>query len=337
MVGISVKNFSISFGQTNILNNVSFDVKEGEIVTILGPSGCGKSTILRAIASLQDEYKGEIFINEQCLITNQNSCNKDIGYIFQDYALFPHLNVKENIEFALYKLNNIEKQRKVDELLKQFDLTEHRHKQIHELSGGQQQRVSIARVIAYEPKVLLLDEPFSNLDTSLRNKTRIWLKQLIKDLGLSAVLVTHDQKEALSMSDKIAIINDKKIEQFGTPKELFERPKSLYIASFLNTINTLPNKLLENLGIEIPRNSIGVIPVNKIKLSKEETQIKAKILDVSYCGDYYELNIKLEDYQSKELLLKTSSLDSFENKALCYLDINKEDITLVEKSLKEES
>ncbi len=178
MIGISVKDFGISFGKTRILEDVSFEVKQGEIVTILGPSGCGKSTILRSIASLQDEYVGDIFINEHCLLKEgKNECHKDIGYIFQDYALFPHLNVKENIEFALYKLNKLERQRKVDTLLKQFDLVEHRHKQIHELSGGQQQRVSIARVLAYEPKVLLLDEPFANLDTLLRHKTKVWLKK----------------------------------------------------------------------------------------------------------------------------------------------------------------
>ncbi len=274
MLGISVKNFSIAFGETQILENISFDVKSGEIVTILGPSGCGKSTILRAIASLQDKYDGEIFLNETCLINNSNACNKDIGYIFQDYALFPHLNVKENIEFALYRLNNIEKQRRVDKLLKQFDLTEHRHKQIHELSGGQQQRVSIARVVAYEPKVILLDEPFANLDTILRNKTKIWLKKIIKELGLSAILVTHDQKEALSMSDKIAIIHDKKIEQFGIPKELFEKPKSLYVANFLNRINELPDNLLENLGANISPENVGVISIDKVNVVSDEKKLK---------------------------------------------------------------
>ena len=240
MVGISIKNLTASFGDVKILENISFSVEAGEIVTILGPSGCGKSTILRCISSLHKEYTGEIFLNETCLVNNgKQECNKDIGYIFQDYALFPHLNVKENIEFALGKLKQSEKQRRVDNLLKQFDLVNHRHKQIHELSGGQQQRVSIARVIAYEPKVLLLDEPFSNLDTILRNKTKVWLKKLIKQLGLSAILVTHDQKEALSMSDKIAIIdNNKSIAQFGTPKELFDKPNSFYVANFLNRINS---------------------------------------------------------------------------------------------------
>ncbi len=331
MIGISVKDFGISFGKTRILEDVSFEVKQGEIVTILGPSGCGKSTILRSIASLQDEYVGDIFINEHCLLKEgKNECHKDIGYIFQDYALFPHLNVKENIEFALYKLNKLERQRKVDTLLKQFDLVEHRHKQIHELSGGQQQRVSIARVLAYEPKVLLLDEPFANLDTLLRHKTKVWLKKVIKDLGLSAILVTHDQKEALSMSDKIAIINNKTIEQFGTPYELFEQPNSLYIANFLNRINQIPNKLLKDLGAKISDENVAVISIDKMNVVKS-SKIKASILDISFCGDYYELHISLDEYDNKEMLIKTSCLESLEDDKSCYIDLNLKDIKIVKK------
>ena len=331
MIGIDVKGFGISFGSTEILRDISFSVNAGEIVTILGPSGCGKSTILRAIASLQDSYEGEILLNEQCLIDGKNSCNKDIGYIFQDYALFPHLNVKENIEFALYKLNNIEKQKRVDALLKQFDLVDHRHKQIHELSGGQQQRVSIARVLAYEPKVLLLDEPFANLDTILRNKTKVWLKKIIKDMGLSAILVTHDQKEALSMSDKIAIIHDKKIEQFGTPKELFKKPKSLYVANFLNKINELPDNLLEDLGSPIEANKVGVVSIDKVEVVADSSKIKATILDISFCGDYFELHVSLDNYDNKELLVKSCCIDCLESDEYCYLDINLEDIKVVNK------
>jgi ABC-type Fe3+/spermidine/putrescine transport system ATPase subunit len=332
MVGISVKNFSIAFGQTQILEDISFDVKAGEIVTILGPSGCGKSTILRAIASLQDSYDGNIYLNETCLINGTNSCNKDIGYIFQDYALFPHLNVKENIEFALNKLNNIEKQRRVDKLLKQFDLTQHRHKQIHELSGGQQQRVSIARVVAYEPKVILLDEPFANLDTHLRNRTKVWLKKMIKDMGLSAILVTHDQKEAISMSDKIAIINNKRIEQFGTPKELFEQPNSLYIANFLNKINQIPDGLLEDIGAKISSNeNVAIISIDKMEVV-ENSKIKASILDVSFCGDYYELHISLDDYDKKELLVKTTCIKCLkENEKSCFIDFDLKDVRIVRR------
>ncbi|PLY06525.1 MAG: hypothetical protein C0625_09215 [Arcobacter sp.] len=334
MVGISVKDFGISFGSTKILENISFEVEQGEIVTILGPSGCGKSTILRSIASLQDNYKGDIFINEHCLIKDgKKDCHKDIGYIFQDYALFPHLNVKENIEFALYRLNVNERQRRVDKLLKQFDLTDHRNKQIHELSGGQQQRVSIARVMAYEPKVILLDEPFSNLDTLLRNKTKVWLKKLIKDMGVSAILVTHDQKEALSMSDKIAIINNKKLEQFGTPKELFDKPKSYYVANFLNKINALPDNLLEDLGVEASSENMGVISIDKIKITNEMDKIKASILDVSFCGDYYELHVSLDNYDNSELMVKSFCIDCLGDSVVCYLDINLSDVKIVKKTV----
>lgn len=334
MIGISVNDLSVSFGETKILEDISFNVEAGEIVTILGPSGCGKSTILRCIASLHSEYKGEIFLNETCLVNNgKHECNTDIGYIFQDYALFPHLNVKENIEFALYKLKQEEKQRRVDTLLKQFDLFDHRHKQIHELSGGQQQRVSISRVLAYEPKVLLLDEPFSNLDTILRNKTKVWLKKMIKDLGLSAILVTHDQKEALSMSDKIAIINNKKIEQFGTSQELFEKPKSYYVANFLNRINRLPYKLVEDLGSTISLENLAVIPIDKIGVTADETKIKASILDISYCGDYYELEVSLDDYENMELTVKAFCIDCLTSMQSCFLDIKLEDIKIVREKV----
>ncbi len=334
MIGISVKDLAVSFGETKILEDISFSVEAGEIVTILGPSGCGKSTILRCIASLHDNYKGEIFLNETCLVNDGgNQCNKDIGYIFQDYALFPHLNVRENIEFALYKLKQDEKQRRVDVLLKQFDLFDHRHKQIHELSGGQQQRVSIARVLAYEPKVLLLDEPFSNLDTILRNKTKVWLKKMIKELGLSAILVTHDQKEALSMSDKIAIINDKKIEQFGTAKELFEKPKSYYIANFLNRINKLPTKLIENLGSSITPENLAVIPIDKIEVTADSSKIEASILDISYCGDYYELEVSLDNYDNLELTVKSFCIDCLTSRDKCYLDIDLKDIQIVREKV----
>ncbi len=329
MVGISVKDFSISFGNTSILENISFDVKEGEIVTILGPSGCGKSTILRSIASLENRYKGEIYLNETCLVNDKNRCNKDIGYIFQDYALFPHLNVKENIEFALYNLPNNEKQKRVDKLLKQFDLIEHKNKNIHELSGGQQQRVSIARVIAYEPKVLLLDEPFSNLDTILRAKTKIWLKNLIKELGLSAILVTHDQKEALSMSNKIGIIHEKQIVQFDTPRNIFEKPNSLYVANFLSEINTLPNFIVEELNYDSEKKYL--LRKNKTKISKNKTNYELILKEFSYCGDYYEANLTYKK-DSKVSLSANFNLNEYTllNEKI-YLDLELSDIIIVDK------
>ncbi len=308
MVGISIKNFGISVGNMEILKDVTFSENAGEIVTILGPSGSGKSTILRAIASLQNDYDGEILLKETCLIS-KNECNKDIGYIFQDYALFPHLNVKENIEFALYKLSTNEKQKKVDKLLKQFDLVEHRNKQIHELSGGQQQRVSIARVIAYEPKILLLDEPFANLDSLLRAKTKSWLKNIIKELGLSAILVTHDKKEALSMSDKIGVIHENTIVQFDTPKKLFQEPKNLYIANFLGEINILPNKLA---GVEDDKKRV-FIRISETNITAKENDYSLVLEDISYCGDHYEVEFILKEYQDYKIKITIKDFDEKQN------------------------
>jgi len=327
MIGISIKDFSISFGNNEILKNISFDVQAGEIVTILGPSGCGKSTILRSIASLENGYEGSIYLNETCLINSSTTCNKDIGYIFQDYALFPHLNVRENIEFALFKLSTNEKQRRVDTLLKQFDLVEHKNKQIHELSGGQQQRVSIARVIAYEPKVLLLDEPFSNLDSILRAKTKLWLKNLIKELGLSAILVTHDQKEALSMSDKIGIIHNKTIEQFDTPKNIYKNPESFYIANFLGEVNTLPKFIVDDLNKDL--NKTHILRIYDTKITNNINNYKLNIIDTLYCGEYEELILSFEK-DSKSLIKIRLNLDEeiSKNKEL-FLDINEAKIISV--------
>ena len=327
MVGISIKNFGISFGNMQILKDVSLEVNAGEIVTILGSSGSGKSTILRSIASLQDNYEGEILLNETCLIS-KNECNKDIGYIFQDYALFPHLNVSENIAFSLGHLKKIERQRKVDNLLKQFDLVEHRNKQIHELSGGQQQRVSIARVIAYEPKILLLDEPFSNLDSILRNKTKSWLKSLIKELGLSAILVTHDQKEALSMSDKIAIINNQTIVQTGTPQELFNEPNSLYVAKFLGDINILPKEVAQHFGMTIKENNEVITRVNTTMFSNEKNDFELEVTDTSYCGDYVELQLQFKEYDYS-LFVRANTHQTYDLDSNIYLNIKKEHLIII--------
>lgn len=329
MIGIKVNNFGISFGNMEILKEVSFEVQAGEIVTILGPSGSGKSTILRSIASLQESFEGEILLNETCLLSSEKKCNKDIGYIFQDYALFPHLDVKDNIGFALYNLPKIDKQRRVDELLKQFDLVEHRNKQIHELSGGQQQRVSIARTIAYNPKILLLDEPFSNLDSILRNRTKLWLKDIIKKLGLSAILVTHDKKEALSISDKIGILQNKTLVQFGTPQELFHHPANLYIANFLGEINILPTPLAQQLGIEVKENKTVIVRMNDCMIRKEPSSenIVLRVDKVSYCGDYFELSLEYKDYPGSFLTLNTK--ETYTVNENVYLLLNQENILSV--------
>ncbi|AXH15865.1 ABC transporter ATP-binding protein [Malaciobacter mytili] len=328
---VSIDNFGISFNETKILEDITFDVKAGEIVTILGASGCGKTTILRSIAGLQKEHEGYICIGDVCVSSKEiYKKDREVGYIFQDYALFPHLNVEENIAFALFKLSKSEKTKRVNELLEQFNLTEHKTKQIHQLSGGQQQRVAIARALANNPKILLLDEPFSNLDAMLRYKTKIWLKDIIKQLNLSAILVTHDKKEALSISDKIGIINDKKLIQFDSAKNIFDKPANLYVANFLCEINKLPNIYLKTLNLEIQENKVCIVKIDKCKLSKEKNDFLVEILDISFCGDYYELIVQLK--QSKDtLLIKMNNIEDFKISDFVYLHINKQDLMIIDK------
>lgn len=326
---ININNLGVTFNKTQILDDISFDVKKGEIVSLLGSSGCGKTTILRVIAGLQEEHEGEINIQNIC-VSSKNICKKDrdIGYIFQDYALFPHLSVKENIAFALFKKPKDYREKKVAELLEQFDISQHKDKQIHQLSGGQQQRVAIARAMANNPKILLLDEPFANLDAQLRYKTKMWLKNLIKKHKLSAILVTHDKKEALSISDKIGIINDKKLLQFDNVQNIYKNPINFYVANFLAEINILPNDLVKKLDINIKNNQIAVIEINQCSLSTKENDFEVEFLDISFCGDYYEAILNFKNYPTANtFLIKVK--EKIQANQNYYLDINKDDIKVI--------
>lgn len=330
---VSVNNFCISFNETKILEDINFDVKPGEIVTLLGQSGCGKTTILRSIAGLQREHDGNICIGDVCVSSKEvYKKNREVGYIFQDYALFPHLNVEDNISFALDKLSKKEKKKRVDELLEQFDIQSHREKQIHQLSGGQQQRVAIARAMANKPKILLLDEPFANLDSQLRYKTKVWLKGLIKEHNLSAVLVTHDKKEALTISDKIGIIHDKKLLQFSTTKDIYNNPINFYTANFLSEINVLPNDFCKDFDIKIEESQVAIISINDCKISNEENPFEVEILDSSFCGHYYEIVAKLKKYpNSKNLIIHQENAPSLDKDSLNFLNITKKDIKIILK------
>jgi len=330
---VSVNNFSIAFNETSILEDISFDVNAGEIVTLLGQSGCGKTTILRSIAGLQREHGGNICIGDICVSSKEvYKKNREVGYIFQDYALFPHLNVEENIVFALDKLSKKEKKQRVDELLEQFDILSHRKKQIHQLSGGQQQRVAIARAMANKPKILLLDEPFANLDSQLRYKTKVWLKNLIKKHKLSAILVTHDKKEALTISDKIGIIHNKQLLQFNKTSEIYNNPTNYYTANFLSEINTIPNEISKGLGIEVNNDTqVSVISVNDCKITNEENNFEIDILDISFCGEYYEIVAKLKNYpDSSNLIIHQKNIDFDESQKNC-LQITKNNIKIIFK------
>lgn len=329
---VSVDNLSIKFNDTVILEDVSFNVKKGEIVTLLGQSGCGKTTILRTIAGLQREHEGNICIGEIC-VSSKDIFEQDrkVGYIFQDYALFPHLDVEENISFALDKLSRKDRNKRVDELLEQFDIIPHRKKQIHQLSGGQQQRVAIARAMANKPKILLLDEPFANLDSQLRHKTKMWLKNLIKKYDLAAILVTHDKKEALSISDKIGIIHNKKLLQFDTTKTIYKQPINYYVANFLSEVNILPEIVLNTLKIQSSLEKIAIIEISKCHISNQMSLFELEIIDKAFCGEYYEVLINIKSKKEERSLMIKSSLENINLKEKIYLHLNQNDIRIIFK------
>ncbi|ADU91024.1 Ferric iron ABC transporter, ATP-binding protein [Taylorella equigenitalis MCE9] len=204
-----------------VIQDLNFDLKKGEIACLLGPSGGGKTTVLRAIAGFEPVYEGTIFVDGKCFSRKGEMVppeKRQIGMMFQDYALFPHMDIKQNVSFGLYKLPKSQSKEITKDMLNLVGLSEYKNNFPHELSGGQQQRVALARALAPNPKLLLLDEPFSNLDVDTREKLALDVRKILKNKGMSAILVTHNQVEAFAFADKIGIINDGKLVQWGTPE-----------------------------------------------------------------------------------------------------------------------
>ncbi|MBC8030440.1 MAG: ABC transporter ATP-binding protein [Pyrinomonadaceae bacterium] len=236
----SVVGVSKFFGKTSVLQNISFDVAEGEALVLLGASGSGKTTILRIIAGLEQPYTGKIMIHGKD-VTELPARERGVGVIFQSYALFPKMTVEKNIGYGLRirKRKRKEIKKTVEELLSLVQLEEHRKKYPSQLSGGQQQRVAIARTLAYDPEVLLFDEPFGALDAQTRTRLRREIRDLLKKVNVPAIFITHDQEEALELGDRIAVINVGNIEQIGTPAEVYNNPATEYVATFLGAANIL--------------------------------------------------------------------------------------------------
>jgi ABC-type Fe3+/spermidine/putrescine transport system ATPase subunit len=247
---IRVKGLTRSFGAVQVLNGVEFSISPGEVFTLLGPSGCGKSTTLRIIAGLETADTGEIALGDKLVFSTSRNVNlqpedRHMGMVFQSYAIWPHMTVAENVAYPL-KLRGVAKgviRERVANALRLVDLEAQSDRDAPKLSGGQQQRVALARALVYEPKVLLLDEPLSNLDVKLREQMRFELKLLQERLGLTLIYVTHDQSEALSLSDRIALMNKGRIEQLGAPSELYERPQTEFVRDFLGKTIVLPGRV----------------------------------------------------------------------------------------------
>lgn len=316
-----------SYDDTPAVKNLTLYIRKGEFVTLLGPSGCGKTTLLRMIAGFESPTSGHIYIEGE-EITSKPPYRRPVNTVFQKYALFPHLNVFNNVAFGLKlkkveagekdgkkiyrKLTKAEIAEKVYRALKMVDLEDYGYRNVNSLSGGQQQRIAIARALVCEPKVLLLDEPLGALDLKMRKEMQIELKRMHQELGITFIYVTHDQEEALTMSDTVVVINDGQIQQIGTPKKIYDEPSNAFVANFIGESNILSGTMIKDylvrfLGVNVPCLDKGfnkneqvdlVIRPEDISISKEgEGQFKGRVTSSVFKGTYYEMNVLSGDYE----------------------------------------
>lgn len=302
---IEIKNLEIKYDDFVAIDNISFTIEEGEFFTLLGPSGCGKTTTLRSIAGFLTPSQGEIKIHGNNIIPIPIE-QRDIGMVFQSYALFPAMTVYDNIAYGLNvdKLPKQEIQVKVDELAKLVELDQsHLHKNVSELSGGQQQRVAIARALAKNPKIVLFDEPLSNLDAKLRKQLRSELKRIQSETGMTAIYVTHDQEEALELSDHIAVFNNGKIDQIGTPEEIYNQSKTEFVCKFIGEANIVGNELMSKINEQLGENQQfdlskkHYIREEKIKLwrtnsEEDSVALKATVSHIQFAGKFLTYTLK---------------------------------------------
>lgn len=261
---LQLDNVRQAYGKQVVIHDLSLVLQKGDIGCLLGPSGCGKTTVLRCIAGFERVSAGEISLNGIC-VSNVNFSmppeQRKIGMVFQDYALFPHLDVIANIGFGLHRLAGVERERRVDELLQIMHLTGVSRKYPHELSGGQQQRVALARALAPKPELLLMDEPFSNLDVTLRERLSMEVREILKDQEITAILVTHDQAEAFTIADEIGVMQQGGIQQWDTAFNLYHRPINRFVADFIGQGVFLPGKVINSEQVEIELGMlIGEVP-----------------------------------------------------------------------------
>lgn len=289
---IQLENIIVKFGDFEALHNINVHVKEGEFFTFLGPSGCGKTTTLRTITGFINPVSGKVFVKGED-ITPVPIEDRNIGIVFQSYALFPTMTVYDNIAFGLKikKLKKAEIDKKVRAIAAKVDLTDEQLKKaVSQLSGGQQQRVAIARALVTEPAIICMDEPLSNLDAKLRVQLRNELKRMQKEFGITTIYVTHDQEEALTLSDRIAVFNKGYIEQIGTPNEIYNHSETEFVCNFIGDINRLSDEVSTALGADPQKH-------NYIRLERIHVNVPAKDGDVVLSGtvqsrEYYGLYIK---------------------------------------------
>lgn len=305
---IELKGITKSYGKDTILDDLSLNIKKNEFLTLLGPSGCGKTTTLKIIAGFETADSGQV-VFENNIINDIPPYERQLNTVFQKYALFPHMNVYENIAFGL-KLKKLPKNvidEKVKEMLKLVSLEGYENRDIEALSGGQQQRVAIARALVNEPKVLLLDEPLGALDMKLRKGMQIELKRIQQKLGITFIFVTHDQEEALTMSDTIVVMNKGEIQQMGSPEDIYNEPANSFVAKFIGESNIVDGTMLDDFKVEFAgkvfdcvdkgfekNESIEVVirPEDFEMVKYEEGMLKGTVTSVIFKGVHYEMEVK---------------------------------------------
>jgi len=319
------------FGSITVIKDLSLRVKDGQLFTLLGPSGCGKTTLLRMIAGFNTIEGGEFYFNDM-LINNMDPSKRNIGMVFQNYAIFPHLTVRENVEFGL-KQRKMDKETinsKVDKFLKLMQIYDYADRKPDKLSGGQQQRVALARALVIEPDVLLMDEPLSNLDAKLRVEMREAIREIQHKVGITTVYVTHDQEEAMAISDEIAVMKDGIIQHLGKPREIYHRPQNLFVASFIGRTNLLDGELVHengaarinlNCGYTFLYPKLNDEKDQKVRVSirpedflpGEADGMKAKIVHSIYLGLNTEYYCVLEDGTEIQMVEESNLNDTFED------------------------
>ncbi|MDD3338271.1 MAG: ABC transporter ATP-binding protein [Lachnospiraceae bacterium] len=303
---IEIKDLAVKYGDFTAVKDLNIEIQDGEFFTFLGPSGCGKTTTLRCISGFEKASNGQIVASGTDL-SGLLPEERNLGFVFQSYALFPSMNVYENIAFGLkaHKVNKKIIKSKVESVAQRTGITEHLNKKVSELSGGQQQRIAIARALVLEPRILLMDEPLSNLDAKLRISMREEIKRLQKELGITTIYVTHDQEEAMAISDRIAVFNLGRLEQIGTPQEIYNHPKSEFVARFIGDINLLSGKaeekIKENCGYDkmqkcyIRPQKIMVQSKGQKQEDDDQICLTGKVAGFEFLGSYSKVKIDTGD------------------------------------------
>ncbi|MDY2946264.1 ferric ABC transporter ATP-binding protein [Mannheimia varigena] len=338
-----LKNVTKSFGKATVINNLNLSIPKGKMITLLGPSGCGKTTVLRLVAGLESPTSGQIFIDGED-VTQSSIQNRDICIVFQSYALFPHMSIGDNVGYGL-KMQGVPKEerlQRVKEALELVDLAEFEDRFVDQISGGQQQRVALARALILKPKVLLFDEPLSNLDANLRRSMREKIRELQQRLNITSLYVTHDQSEAFAVSDQVIVMDKGIIKQQDTAKNLYLQPNSLFLANFMGESTILPAKKLDDqiqIGnfsfilansarFNVPNGDclVGIRPeAIRLQADGEENQ-RCQIKHAVYMGAHWEITV---EWQGKEMMVNLNPDQYNENQAEYYIHLSQNGIFLL--------